>query len=420
MFLEFLKHLRQLPIAIQLFTGLALGAVFVVLICLLVNYFFAVPLETRFLPANCNYYLRINNDDGKIQKLADKISTDLGFYDIYKSANSGIFSVCQISSSDNLIFIQAKDRSIEKIIQDAGFSFNKIGKGKYIISKSPIKIVNQQRLSSKIIGQYRSGYNLFFLAPHGFISSFNSPLLSALCQDERDCIVGGLADDNYLKIFSRNEADHDIKNISLGDYDYIYKKSGNSDLCDKKITENIDLAVPIWVKLIGNEDYETFVCSDYVFGVKDREEMATSTSPWQRYEIFLQLTNSEDFTSEQINQLEFYLKKSISKLFPFDEEIVLSDGSRVVEIRVDPNNLEFQGTSTKYLEFPDNSATIYYVVSGSKAIIANNIDVIGSPMSIKGDNLLITKTTSINDQFLSPYVSLYDILVIFDDAIYLK
>lgn len=426
MFLSLHNRFKQLPQAVRLSIVSAVGAVLVFGICLLVRNLSSVPAEANFLPADCSYYLRVNSHSGPASAVADKVASLEGVSEIVRAADTGVFSVCRREQGDSIIYVQADDKSIEPSIAAAGFIYKKIGKGKYLISRSveALQEKSSRRLSSRLKGKYHQGDGLLVLVAPAYLSDLALPRLPFACYSGGDCLLYGREQDGYLAMLTDQAKEAARPEPASDNFDMAYSSKAGGVLCggdsDGKVA---DLALPLWSQLMGQGDYDDFLCADYLMAVRTNSGSTSTPSIWHGYFIRLQVTLPGGFADGSVLALESQLKKTVAYVFPFTEQVTLNDGTKVQEVRINPDKLVFEERDGhKALDFPDGSGGIYYRISGNSAIISNELSQLydeasGQPVS---HTYLMAKSPWIDPYLASDFAELFSEVIVTAEAAYFK
>ncbi len=413
MLFKFYTYFKQLPLAVRWVSGMALGAVFIFLIVFTLNHYYSVPREANFLPSDCKVFARFNSNEGVLLEVSKKLLFEGEFASLAPYFEGRQFSFCH-TEGGSIFYVKNDDKNIERSILENGFNYKKITKNGYIIYNYPIDFYStKNKLSSKLRGNYRNNDQLFLYFTR---ETIDSQYLLPVCEGKKECMFRAKVVDDGLQISSKSFSKTDFEELG-NDFEFLVKNKNLVDYCNGK--EKSGSIIPLWAQMIGAEDYENFLCSKYILGFKDNGKEDFS-SPWKSYSIYLKLKLNHSFTDDEKINLENYLKKSIAYLFPKETLIVLNDGSKVKEIEIDSTTLQFSHTTThSFINFPDNSAVIYYKINQDEAVITNNIELLELDMGID-ENILLSKTNLVKEEILFNFLSLFEYIMIKNNSIFLK
>lgn len=417
MFLDLYNHIKQLPLLARIIFGLALGAVFIFLFYFVIANYYSVPIEANYF-SDCRIYIKIKGNQEKILKLSNEVAKDYKIQNII-NANNPKFSVCSIAEDRSLMYIQAKDKSIENNLVKENFFYKKIGKGKYLISKSEELLNNNKnkKLASQIFKKYRSNQDIYIFSNRYFLENSDFKMLDQLCGGD-SCYIRGKEIDGGLVFGQFDKKLKEIKGEYLNGFDFVYNKVGQNKICGSNIKEVSTIQSPLWIKLLGMENLEQYFCNNYVLALAKNDDTKSDEFIWQKYRLLIQIDFSDGLGEEKIKDIKYNLKKSVSSLFPTVEEVQLKDKTTILEVKIDPDKIAFNTSSSFFfLDFPDKSATIYYQIAGNILKITNDISLLSLVFAEKEYLALNTKLES---GLYGKYVALFETIIVKDSTIFIK
>jgi hypothetical protein len=391
------------------------GGVFVLLVLVAIwSRSFADTL-VRYVPNDTSLYAHFSRPKIKDSKMIDsillKILSDMGLND-YRALNISR-EVALIGQSNGegieygVIIKSDRPSSAKQVIEEAGLSYKFLSPTRIVIASDDLlsgyELNRDNKIATTIKRKFSAFNTLSVYIDEKIVENYNDDLLLGFIynfskNENGNLLLNIQARRDGLKIFSKSTS------RAVSDFDYFKVEAPDTDIEGDIVLSisNLSQLVRSWRDNLRN-------ISEYDSDIFDGSALNKYLSTYLNNDIdklALLIKRNENNTGWMLADYDFHtsienisidmvedmLKVAMASRYPTIKSVYLSDGTRVRELRPNPEQFEFVSLSSAQgvfaLPAPDSSVVFMYKVDGNNIVISNNRELIDTDFVLTGDNYL--------------------------------